>query len=238
MKIISGTLDYISHKPELYGQRRGYERFTFLQHMNGDISLNATCVILEPSPEVQRIVYYRVDKDRNPIEACVNVRAGTRDLGTAFYKFSPDKIDYITRSASGDLTQKQVKLDEPLRWFGTHPLSADAFNLRSRHKQLSAGGRNLLHSYLTAIDVRGEGEPGVEDRYINCEFIGHEQIDWRGETLGTLHYRFIGLEGDPEGHPPYDIWVTDDEIGLLVKAGCGGHMLTHYELNERTVTVL
>ena len=36
----------------------------------------------------------------------------------------------------------------------------------------------------------------------------------------------------PEEHPPYDVWCTADDDYILLQAGAGGYMQTHYELVE------
>jgi hypothetical protein len=33
-------------------------------------------------------------------------------------------------------------------------------------------------------------------------------------------------------HPPYDLWITDDEDSIFLKGGVGGYMMTWYELVE------
>jgi hypothetical protein len=31
-------------------------------------------------------------------------------------------------------------------------------------------------------------------------------------------------------HPPYNVWITDDEDGVMLQGGVGGYMKTWYEL--------
>jgi hypothetical protein len=31
-------------------------------------------------------------------------------------------------------------------------------------------------------------------------------------------------------HPPYDVWITDDEDALMLQGGVAGYMQTWYEL--------
>ena len=38
--------------------------------------------------------------------------------------------------------------------------------------------------------------------------------------------------GLPQEHPPYDVWCTNDDDYILLKAGAAGYMQTHYELVE------
>ena len=42
----------------------------------------------------------------------------------------------------------------------------------------------------------------------------------------------LGAGSLPEEHPPYDVWCTADDDYLLLRAGAGGYMQTHYELVE------
>ena len=42
--------------------------------------------------------------------------------------------------------------------------------------------------------------------------------------------QLVSVPGMLEPHPPYDIWCTDDEHFILLKAQVGGYMQAAYEL--------
>ena len=47
------------------------------------------------------------------------------------------------------------------------------------------------------------------------------------------HFQVSGTAGSlPEEHPPYDVWCTADDDYILLRAGAGGYMQTHYELTS------
>ena len=65
-------------------------------------------------------------------------------------------------------------------------------------------------------------------------FVGREEVTVGAGTFAARHFQFIddgtsGLDGE---HPPYDLWITDDEDGIFLKGGVGGYMMTWYELVE------
>ena len=62
-------------------------------------------------------------------------------------------------------------------------------------------------------------------------YIGEEDISVKAGDFRARHFQVTDTAGNlPEEHPPYDVWCTADDDYLLLRAGAGGYMQTHYEL--------
>ncbi len=55
-----------------------------------------------------------------------------------------------------------------------------------------------------------------------------------GGTFRTRHFSNPdpGDSGFSSAHPPYEVWITEDDDALLVQGGVGAPMLTWYKLIE------
>jgi hypothetical protein len=64
-------------------------------------------------------------------------------------------------------------------------------------------------------------------------YVGEEEITVAAGTFKARHFQLADTAGNlPEEHPPYEVWCTADDDYILLKAGAGGYMKTHYELTE------
>ena len=61
-----------------------------------------------------------------------------------------------------------------------------------------------------------------------------EEVTVAAGTFPARRFQFMddGTSGMDGAHPPYELWVTDDEDAIFLKGGVGGYMLTWYELVE------
>ena len=69
---------------------------------------------------------------------------------------------------------------------------------------------------------------------IDAIYIGNEEVTVPAGTFATRRFQFVdpGDSGMTGAHPPYDVWITDDEDAIFVQGGVGGYMMTWYELVE------
>ena len=58
-------------------------------------------------------------------------------------------------------------------------------------------------------------------------YLGKEQVTVKAGTFAARHFQFVdpGDSGMAGKHPPYDLWVTDDEDSIFLKGGVGGYMM-------------
>ncbi len=69
--------------------------------------------------------------------------------------------------------------------------------------------------------------PGLRFR----TYRGEEDIEVEAGAFRARHFQVTDTAGNlPEEHPPYDVWCTADDDYILLRAGAGGYMQTHYEL--------
>ena len=70
----------------------------------------------------------------------------------------------------------------------------------------------------------------------SLRLVGKESVTVGAGTFDALHFAVedTGAGGLPEEHPPYNLWVTDDEYRFYLKGGVEGYMQTYYELVELT----
>ena len=64
-------------------------------------------------------------------------------------------------------------------------------------------------------------------------YVGEERITVGAGSFNARHFQVVDTAGQlPQEHPPYNVWCTDDDDYILLKAGAEGYMQTHYELME------
>lgn len=229
-RTVAGTILYTSRKPERLNQARGIEHFRFTHHSDGKVTLRAYCEIEEPEPSVLRDVTYAIDEHGKPMDCFVRLSVGDRFMGSGWFRFAPEYVECESFGPGiGRLTQS-LSLDPPIDGFGTHPVVADAYLLA--RLQWQRGVRRKLRVMLPSPDHRGATAPMLVVINIDCEFMGKERVVVKAGTFDALHFQYTddGSAGLTGVHPPYDIWVSDDDDGLLLQAGVGGYMQTWYEL--------
>jgi hypothetical protein len=229
-RTITGTILYTSKKPELLDQKRGIEHFRFTRHHDGKVTLRAYCEIEEPSPTVMRDIVYSLDEHGRPMDCLLRLTIGDEFMGSGWFRFTDSFVECESYGpAIGRLSQK-IAIDTPLEFFGTHPVVADGYLLSNL--QLAPGEQRKIHLMLPSPDHRGATPPLLAKASIDVRFVGHVEKTVKAGTFKARHYQFIddGTAGLAGQHPAYDVWITDDEDGVMICGGVGGYMMTWYEL--------
>ena len=230
---IEGRILYTSKKPERLDQPRGFETFLFTRHGDGALTLRAHCEIEEPDPTVMRDIVYGLDANGRPMDCSVRLSVGDRFMGSGWFRFGEDFIECESYGPSVGRISQRVDLAEPIDGFGTHPIVADGYML-SHLDWTTPGERRRVRCYLPSPDHRGATPPLLASVNIGAVYLGREQVTVAAGTFAARRFQFLddGRSGLTGEHPPYDLWVTDDEDGLFLKGGVGGYMMTWYELVE------
>jgi hypothetical protein len=230
---IEGRILYTSKKPERLDQPRGYESFLFTHHSDGATTLRAHCEIEEPDPTVMRDVVYGLDAWGRPADCAIRLTVGDRFMGSGWFRFGEGFIECESYGPTVGRVSQRVELSERIDGFGTHPIVADGF-LLSRQAWSDPGQRRSLSLYLPSPDHRGATPPFLAKVDIAAEFLGHERVEVAAGTFDARRFQFVddGTSGMAGQHPPYELWITDDEDGVFLKGGVGGYMMTWYELVE------
>ena len=87
-RLVSGRIAYTSKKPEMQGQSRGFETFTFSHHGDGSVILRAHCEIAEPEPTVMREIVYALGPGGRPRNLHVHLTLGDAFLGSGWINAS------------------------------------------------------------------------------------------------------------------------------------------------------
>ena len=231
-RVIEGRLVYTSRKPERMGEVRGFETFMFTRHSDGKVTLRAHCEIEEPDPTVMRDIIYSLDEHGQPMDLHVRLTVGDRFMGSGWLRFDGTTIECESYGPSIGRLSQQVRAELPLDGFGTHPIVADGYMLGS--KDWAVGQVRKLNCYVPSPDHRGATAPMIAQVKIDAQYLGTEDVTVAAGTFPARRFQFIddGTSGMDGAHPPYELWVTDDEDAIFLKGGVGGYMLTWYELVE------
>lgn len=229
---VRGTLLYTSKKPERLGERRGVERFNFTHHSDGRTTLRAYVEIEEPDPSVLRDIIYSLDAQRRPADCHVRLTVGDRFMGTGWFRFSEREIECESFGPTIGRISQRVPLERPIDGFATHPVSADGYLLGLLG--WTPGQRRRLHLYVPSPDHRGATAPLLAAVDIDVVYVGRETVSVKAGTFAACHWQYLddGNSGMLGQHPPYDLWITDDEDAVMLQGGVGGYMQTWYELIE------
>lgn len=227
---VAGTIWYTSRKPGRVGERRGVEHFRFTRHGDGAVTLRAYCEIEEPAPTVLRDVVYSLDPHGRPADCLIRLTIGDRFMGSGWIRFADGAIECESYGPSIGRISQRVQIDSPLDGFGTHPIVADGY-LLSR-LAFEPGQRRTLRLMVPSPDHRGATPPLLAPVYIDAIYLGRETVTVRAGTFPARKYQFVddGGSGFSSAHPPYELWVSDDEDGIFLQGGVGGYMQTWYEL--------
>lgn len=231
-RVIEGRLVYTSRKPERMGEVRGFETFMFTRHSDGKVTLRAHCEIEEPDPTVMRDIIYSLDEHNQPMDLHVRLTVGDRFMGSGWLRFDGTMIECESYGPSIGRLSQQVQAELPLDGFGTHPIVADGYMLGS--KDWAVGQVRKLNCYVPSPDHRGATAPMIAQVKIDAQYLGTEEVTVAAGTFPARRFQFMddGTSGMDGAHPPYELWVTDDEDAIFLKGGVGGYMLTWYELVE------
>ncbi len=229
-RTIAGVMAYTSKKPERLGESRGVEHFRFTRHTDGKVTLRAYVEIEDPDPTVLRDIVYSLDEHGKPMDCHVRLTVGDTFMGSGWFRFTPEFVECESYGpAIGRLSQK-VPLNGPIDGMGTHPVVADGYLLSLQ--SWTVGQKRKLRVMLPSPDHRGATPPMISEVNIDAIYIGPETVTVKAGTFAARHFQFVddGTSGMSGAHPPYDVWITDDEDGIMLQGGVGGYMQTWYEL--------
>ena len=234
-KNIRGKLAYTSKKPEMLDQSRGHELFHITKHTDGQMTLRAHCEIEEPDPTVMRDVVLTLNDKNHPMDCFIRLTVGDEFMGSGLFIFNLDEdrngtIECESYGPSIDRVSQKKETSGSFDAFGTHPIVGDGWNCRSI--DISNGpGIYQMRAFMPSLDHRGATPPMISELAIGVEYHGLEEINVQAGTFTCHRFSYIDDVGFNEGvkHPPYDIWVTEEDY-VCVKAEVTGYMMTYYEL--------
>jgi len=232
-RMIRGTIQYTSKKPERMDQERGREYFTLTQQSDGIDVLLAHSEI-DDAPNVIRDVSLAMKhRDGRPMDCSVRLSVGDRFEGSGWMRFTDTLAEcQTTHWRDGRISQK-IDLSEPARWLLAHSIVGDA--LLMRLYDLSAGPGKQMQSdmFLTSPDHRGATGPTLFPIGFGIVYVGDEEITVKAGTFNARRFQVTDTaKGLPKEHPPYEVWCTADDDYIFLRSGAGGYMQTHYELVE------
>ena len=234
---IFGRIAYTSKKEELMNQPRGHETFHITKHNDGKVTLRAHCEIEEPQPSVMRDVILAQDKNNKPMDCFIRLTVGDEFMGSGWFHFDLDEtgdgiIECESFGPSIDRISQKEKTNGSFHAFGTHPIVGDGFNCKSI--DISNGPVvETMRCFMPSLDHRGATPPLISELTIGCQYHGMEEITVQAGVFNCHHFSYIDDVGFNKGvkHPPYDIWLTEDDF-IVVQASVTGYMQTWYELVE------
>lgn len=231
-RAVEGTIVYTSKKPEMLDRQRGVEHFRFTRHGDGKVTLRAYCEIEEPAPTVLRDIVYSMDEHRQPMDCHVRLTVGDAFMGSGWFRFGADFVECESYGSGIGRLSQRMPLAEPLDGMGTHPVVADGYLLSL--KEWTPGQKRRLNLVLPSPDHRGATPPMIAAVAIDAVYVGPETLTVKAGTFAARHFKFVddGSSGMAGQHPPYDVWITDDEDGIMLQGGVGGYMQTWYELTS------
>lgn len=231
LKIIRGSLRYSSRKPERLGEERGREHFVLSQQSDGVDVLLAHCEI-DDTPSVIRDVSLALrHDDSSPLDCSVRLSVGGRFEGSGWMRFAEGFAECESwNQRDGRITQR-IDTPQRVRWLQAHPIIGDALLMKLYDLEQGPGTQHFEQLFLTSPDHRGATGPLFFVTGFDLVYLGEEQIEVEAGSFAARHFQVTGTAGNlPAEHPPYDVWCTADEDYLLLRAGAGGYMQTHYEL--------
>lgn len=230
---IRGTILYTSTKPERLNQERGREYFTLTQQSDGIDVLLAHCEI-DDEPDVIRDVSMAMrHASPAPLDCSVRLTVGGKFEGSGWMRFSDTVAECETFNVKDGRITQRIELENPVVWLQSHPIVGDALLMRLYDLSNGPGKQHFPDIYLTSPDHRGATGPMLFKAGFSIIYIGEEDITVAAGTFRARHFQIGDTAGSlPEEHPPYDVWCTADDDYILLKAGAGGYMQTHYELTE------
>lgn len=234
---IRGEIRYTSRKPERMNAQRGREYFTITKHRDGRRTLRAHAEI-DDAPNVLRDVTLTLDKDWITRDAFVRLCVGDESSGSSWFRFEDTFAQCEGYTTERGRISERVDYEKPGDLFGAHPIQGDAWHVQSLDRSNGPCVKVFDKFLMSSLDHRGATGPSLvwHDPGMVVEFIGEERVTVEAGAFDALHFCYgdrhkkgLGAEKGEE-HPVYDIWTTADGDFILLKAGVGGYMMTHYEL--------
>jgi hypothetical protein len=232
-RTIRGTILYTSKKPERLDQERGREHFVITQQADGIDVMLAHCEI-DDAPNVIRDVSLAMRHDTPaPLDCSVRITVGDQFEGTGWMRFSDSVAECETYNVKDGRISQRIELSRPVRWLQSHPIAGDALLMRLYDLEQGPGKTFFPDLYLTSPDHRGATGPMLFKTGFSIVYVGEEDISVAAGDFRARHFQITDTAGNlPEEHPPYEVWCTADDDYILLRAGAGGYMQTHYELLE------
>ena len=232
-KSIRGTILYTSKKPERMDQERGREYFTLTRQADGTSVLLAHCEIDDEPNVIRDVTMAFRHEDSKPLDCSVRLTVGDEFEGSGWMRFADGFAECETfNTRDGRITQR-IETPRPVRWLQSHPIVGDALLMKLYDLEQGPGKTFFEDLYLTSPDHRGATGPLLFRTAFSIVYIGEEDMTVAAGAFRARHFQVADTAGNlPEEHPPYDVWCTADEDYILLRAGAGGYMQTHYELVE------
>ncbi|MEJ2534311.1 MAG: hypothetical protein P8008_02280 [Gammaproteobacteria bacterium] len=230
---ISGTIRYTSRRPERLGKERGREFFSLTRQPDGVDVLHAHCEIDDPPKVVRDVVLALRRADSRPLDCSVRLSVGDRFEGTGWMRFTDRELECESFNQRDGRVRQRIQVAGPVRWLQSHPIVGDALLMKLYDLDQGPGKTFFEDLYLTSPDHRGATGPQLFRTGFSIVYVGEEDIEVEAGSFSARHFQVTDTAGNlPEEHPPYDVWCTADDDYLLLRAGAGGYMQTHYELVE------
>lgn len=230
-RTIRGEILYTSKKPASMDRERGREYFSLTQQADGVDVLLAHCEI-DDAPNVVRDVCVSLQHaSAAPVDCSVRLSVGDRFEGSGWMRFSEHSAECDSYNWRDGRISQRLALQRPARWLQAHPIAGDALLMRLYDLRQGPGKQMQSDLFLTSPDHRGASGPQLFPTGFGLVYVGAETITVEAGTFAARHFQVTDTAGNlPEEHPPYDVWCTADDDYILLRAGAGGYMQTHYEL--------
>ena len=232
-RTIRGKILYTSKQPERLDQERGREYFSITQQADGIDVMHAHCEI-DDAPMVVRDVVAAMDhRTAAPRDCHVRLSVGGEFEGSGWFRFSDELAECESFNRAEGRIEQRIALQQPVQWMQCHPIVGDALLMKAYDLGKGPGKRFLDNVMLSSPDHRGATGPKLFQLGFGIRYVGEERIAVRAGEFDARHFQVVDTAGQlPEEHPPYDVWCTADDDYILLRAGVGGYMQTHYELVE------
>jgi hypothetical protein len=230
---IRGVIRYTSKKPERLDQERGREYFTLTRQADDVAVLHAHCEIDDPPNVLRDVVLAMRNADSSPLDCSVRLSVGDRFEGSGWIRFTDGEVECESFNQRDGRISQRVETPGRVRWLQSHPIVGDALLMKLYDLSQGPGKAFFSDLYLTSPDHRGATGPLLFRTGFALVYVGEEEVEVAAGTFRARHFQVTDTAGNlPEEHPPYEVWCTADDDYILLKAGAGGYMQTHYELIE------
>ncbi|MBM3504683.1 MAG: DUF3108 domain-containing protein [Alphaproteobacteria bacterium] len=227
-RTLIGRIQYLSEKPDRFGQERGREVFAMTHHGDGSRTLTAHCEI-DDAPSVIRDVSLTVDSQWHPQDCSVRLMVGGDFTGSGWFRFSTHEAECETFTRAEGRLRQRIGLAQPLRCFGNHAISSDGWLMNVYDLAQGIGTQRIERALISSPDHRGATGPTLFQLSFGVGYLGREKITVKAGTFDAHHFQVLAPDL-PEEHPPYDVWTTADGDYVMLKGRVTGYMKTYYEL--------
>lgn len=228
---ITGEILYTSDAPERAGAERGRESFRMDLHPDGSRVISAHAEI-DDEPPVVRDVSLRIDGNGQPSDCFARIFVGGTFRGSAWFNFDETAAECEASTTIEGRVSQRMSLGAHPPLFGNHAIANDGFLLSLYDRSKGPGTQIIKNLPLSSPDHRGATGPMLFFVDLAIQYHGEEQISVKAGQFDALKFSFTDVPGLLEEHPPYNLWCTNDDHFVLLKAEVGGYMQTRYELTR------